>query len=202
MIRTVVDYEVTAPSITSPVNGSFTNVGTVTVEGKAAPTTTVHIYNHEEEIATVEASDNGTYAVEVSLHEGENSLTAKASTVQGITEPSAPAAVVYDPNAPALAITKPINGGKINKETVTVTGTVVDDYLNTVTVNGTKAKVENGTYSARVLLDEGTNTITVTAQDQAGNRTEQTVQVAVDYTAPVISDVKPAEDKTLKKVKV
>jgi bacillopeptidase F len=199
MIRAVVDYEVTAPTITSPVDGSFTNVGTVTVEGKAAPTTTVHIYNHGEEIGTVEAADNGTYGAEVSLNEGENSLTAKASTVQGITDPSAPAVVVYDPNAPELAITSPANSGKINKETVTVTGTVVDDHLNSVTVNGTTAKVENGTYSARVLLNEGTNTITVTAEDRAGNSTEQTVQVDVDYTAPVIADVKPAEDKTLKK---
>ncbi|NYE03934.1 bacillopeptidase F (M6 metalloprotease family) [Bacillus niacini] len=199
MIRAVVDYEVTAPTITTPVDGSFTNVGTVKVEGKAAPTTTVHIYNHGEEIGTAEAANNGTYAVDVSLQEGENSLTAKASTVQGITDPSAPAIVVYDPTAPELAITSPADGGKINKETVTVTGTVVDDYLNSVTVNGTPAKVESGTYSARVLLDEGTNSITVTAEDRAGNRTEQTVQIAVDFTAPVIADVKPAEDKTLKK---
>jgi bacillopeptidase F len=199
MIRAVVDYEVTAPSITAPVNGSFTNVGTVTVEGKAAPTTTVHIYNHGEEIATVEATDSGTYAVEVTLQDGENTLTAKASTVQGITDASTPVEVIYDPNAPELAITNPTNGGKINKETVTVNGTVADEHLQSVTVNGTTAKVENGTYSARVLLDEGTNSITVTAQDQAGNHTEQTVQVDVDYTAPVISNVKPAEDKTLKK---
>ncbi len=37
MIRAVVDYEVTAPTITSPVDGAFTNVETVTVKGEAAP---------------------------------------------------------------------------------------------------------------------------------------------------------------------
>ncbi|WP_045516760.1 S8 family peptidase [Neobacillus niacini] len=199
MIRAVVDYEVTAPTITSPVDGSFTNVGSVKVEGEAAPTTKVHIYNHGEEIGTVEAADNGTYAVEISLEKGENSLTAKASTVQGITDASAPVGVVYDPTAPELTITSPSDKSKINKETVTVTGTVVDDYLNSVTVNGTSARVENGSYSARILLDEGTNTINVTAKDHAGNVTENTIQVNVDYTAPVIANVKPSEDKTLKK---
>jgi bacillopeptidase F len=171
----------------------------VTVEGKAAPTTTVHIYNYGEEVATGEASDAGTFAIEVSLRDGENSLTAKASTVQGITDASAPVGVVYDQNAPELAITSPTDSGKINKESVTVKGTVVDANLKSVIVNGTSAKVENGSYSARILLDEGSNTITVTAEDKAGNRSEQTLQVHVDYTAPVISNVKPAEDKTLKK---
>ncbi|MEH7113937.1 S8 family serine peptidase [Neobacillus niacini] len=199
MIRAVVDYEVIAPTITSPVDGSFTNVAQVTVEGKAAPTTTVHIYNHGEEIATVEATDKGTFAAKVTLEDGENSLTAKASTLQGITDASAPVAVVFDQQAPELSITSPSDASKMNKETVTVTGTVVDDYLNSVTVNGTSARVEDGIYSARIILDEGTNTIKVTANDLAGNTTEKTVQVNVDYTAPVIANVKPAEDKTLKK---
>jgi bacillopeptidase F len=198
MIRAVVDYEVIAPTITSPVDGSYTNVGTVSVEGEAAPTTSVHIFNHGEEIATVDATDDGKYAVEVSLLDGENSITAKASTVQGITDASAPVTVVYDQHAPELSISSPTGASKLNRETITVTGTVVDDYLDSVSVNGTQARVEEGTYSARILLDEGTNTIRVTANDLAGNTTEKTVQVVVDYTAPVISNVKPAEDKTLK----
>jgi bacillopeptidase F len=199
MIRAVVDYEVTTPTITSPVDGNYTKTGTVTVEGEAAPTTTVHIFNHNEEVATVAATNEGTYSVEVSLQNGENVLTAKASTEQGMTDASEPVSLVFDPTAPELSITSPTNGSKLAKETVTVTGTVTDDYLNFVIVNGTTAKVKDGTYSARIMLEEGMNVIEVQAKDKAGNVTAQSVQVDVDYTAPAISDVKPAEDKTLKK---
>jgi bacillopeptidase F len=199
MIRSIVDYEVTAPTILSPVKGAFTNVGTVTVEGEAAPTTTVHIYNAGVEIATVNAKNDGTYSVDVNLVNGENVLTAKASTVQGITEASAPVTITFDSLAPTLSITTPTDGSKMNKETVTVTGTVSDDHLHSVFVNGTNAKVENGTYSARILLDEGVNEIKVIANDKAGNTVEKLVNVDVKYTAPVITSVNPAVDQTLKK---
>jgi bacillopeptidase F len=199
MIRAVVDYEVTAPTISSPVDGGFTNVGTVTVKGQAAPTTTIHIYNGGVELATVGANNDGTYAVDVNLQEGKNVLTAKASTVQGITDASAPVTVIFDAKAPELSITTPTDGGKSNKESVTVTGAVTDDHLKSVIVNGTNAKVENGKYSARILLEEGINEIKVVAEDKAGNLVEKSVSVDVKYTAPVITDLKPAEDKTLKK---
>ncbi|MED4206237.1 S8 family serine peptidase [Neobacillus mesonae] len=199
MIRAVVDYEVTAPSITAPVDGTYTNVETVTVKGEAAPTTKVHIFNKGEEAAAVNTKDDGTYAVDVKLKKGENQLTAKASTVQGMTDASAPVNIIFDAEAPELSIDTPTDGSKLNTETVTVKGKVKDDYLQSVMVNGTKAKVEDGSYSARVILDEGINQIKVTSKDEAGNTTEKAVKVDVKYTAPVIENVKPAEDKELKK---
>ncbi|MEH7353506.1 S8 family serine peptidase [Neobacillus drentensis] len=199
MIRAVVDYEVTEPLISSPVDGAFTNVETVTVKGEAAPKTKVHIFNKGVEVAAVDTKDDGKYSVDVKLKKGENQLTAKASTAQGMTDASAPVNVTYDANAPELTIGSPTDGSKLNKETVTVTGTVTDNYLNFVLVNGTTAKVENGTYSARIILDEGINQIKVLAKDRAGNTTEKSVKVDVKYTAPLIKNVKPSEDKELKK---
>jgi bacillopeptidase F len=203
MIRAVVDYEVNAPTITSPVDGTFTNTRTVKVEGQAAPTTTVHIFNAGNEVATVAANADGSYAVDVNLADGENSLTAKASTVKGMTDASAAVKVTFDTHAPVLTVSTP--GGKFNRETVTVTGTVEDAYLDAVTVNGTVAKVENGNYSARILLDEGLNEIKVVAKDKAGNTVEQVVTLDVKYTAPIITDLNPATDVTMKnndKVKI
>jgi len=199
MIRAVVDYEVTAPSITSPVDGTFTNVETVNVKGEAAPKTKVHIFNKGEEVVTVDTKDDGTYAVDVKLKKGENQLTAKASTPQGMTDASVPVKITFDAQAPELTIGSPTDGSKLNKETVTVSGTVADDYLNFVIVDGTTAKVENGKYSARIMLDEGKNDIKVVAKDKAGNTTEKSVKVDVKYTAPLIKNVNPAVDKELKK---
>lgn len=199
MIRAVVDYEVTAPTITAPVDGTFTNSETVTVTGEVAPTTKVHIFNKGSEVAVADAQDNGTYAVDVKLAAGENQLTAKASTQQGMTDASEPVTVIYDAVAPELTIGAPADGSKLTTETVTVSGTVADDHLNFVLVNGTTAKVQDGKYSARIMLEEGANQISVVAKDKAGNTTEKSVTVNVDYTAPLIQNVKPDADKELKK---
>ena len=87
---------------------------------------------------------------------------------------SSPVTVVLDTVNPELTITNPKNGDTTNRETVTVEGTVADANLKSVTVNGQQATVsENGTYSKRILLDEGVNVITVIATDAAGNTSEQ-----------------------------
>ncbi|MCM3619498.1 S8 family serine peptidase [Sutcliffiella horikoshii] len=198
MIRALVNFEVTAPTITSPADGSYTNESTVTVEGNASPTTTVHVMNNGEEVATTTASEEGTFAVDVTLTEGDNVLTAKSSTETGETEESAPVTVVLDQTSPELAITSPEDGSKTNRETVTVTGTVEDENLDFVKVNGKKATVQDGTYSLRVMLDNGENNIRVVAQDLAGNRTRQDVTVYANYDAPEITNLKPTEDKHLR----
>ncbi|TYS69108.1 S8 family serine peptidase [Sutcliffiella horikoshii] len=197
MIRALVNFEVTPPTITSPADGTFTNESTVTVEGNASPTTTVHVMNNGEEVATATASEEGTFAVDIELANGENVLTAKSSTETGVTEESAPVTVVLDKAKPELAITSPEDGSKTNRETVTVTGTVADENLDFVKVNGKKASVEDGTYSLRVMLENGENNIRVVAQDLAGNRKRQDVTVYANYDAPEITNLKPEEDKHL-----
>lgn len=198
MIRARVNFEVTAPSITSPANGSYTNEETVTVEGNAAPTTTVHVLNNGEEVATTTATDEGTFAVDINLNDGENVLTAKASTDNGTTDPSEPVTVVLDQAAPELAITGPEDGSKTNRETTTVTGTVADENLDFVKVNGAEVAVTDGAFSHRILLESGENNIQVIAQDLAGNSTTQDVTVFADYDAPVIENLQPTEDKHMK----
>jgi bacillopeptidase F len=197
MIRALVNFEVTAPTITSPADGTYTNESAVTVEGSASPTTTVHVMNNGEEIATTTATDEGTFAVNIELANGENVLTAKSSTETGETEESAPLTIVLDQAKPELAITSPEDGSKTNRETVTVTGTVADENLDFVKVNGKKATVEDGKYSLRVMLDNGENNIRVIAQDLAGNRKRQDVTVYANYDAPEITNLKPTEDKHL-----
>ena len=194
MIRAVVNYEVTEPTITSPVDGLFTNEENVTVEGKAAPTTTVTLFNNGEEVGTATATDVGTFSIDTALSTGENVFTATASTNNGTTQPSAPVTVVLDQDAPVLAITSPQTGEKTNRETITVTGTVEDANLDFVTVNGQHVTVTDGGFSHRVMLENGENPIEVVATDKAGNSSSDSVVVHAKYDAPVISNVKPEED--------
>jgi bacillopeptidase F len=198
MIRARVNYEVTAPTISSPVDGKFTNEATVTVEGKAAPTTTVHLSNNGAEIATTSATEEGTFSVNASLTAGENRLTAKASNANGVTDESEQVTIVLDQSAPELAITSPTDDSKTNKETVTVKGTVQDENLSTVEVNGQKATVKDGAFSHRILLDNGVNEINVVAKDKAGNETSKQVTVDVKFGEIAIENLQPTEDKRLK----
>lgn len=198
MIRATVNYEVDRPAIISPKDGFLTNKKEVTVEGTSAPTTTVDIFNDGTKIGSAATTDEGKFSAKVNLKKGTNTLTAKAITASGSTDASEPVTIILDQDKPELAITAPANNSKTNRESVTVTGTVADANLDWVKVNGQKAKVTDGKFSYRLLLDEGINTITVLAQDKASNKTKKTVSIDVKYTAPTISSLLPTTDKILK----
>ena len=66
------------------------------MEGTSAPDTDVIILNGDEEAATTTADSQGKFAADVSLQEGENVLTAKASTEQGQTGASEPVTIILD----------------------------------------------------------------------------------------------------------
>ncbi|TQS76537.1 peptidase S8, partial [Ornithinibacillus gellani] len=56
---------------------------------------------------------------------------------------------------------------------------------------------EDGSYSKRILLDNGENVIEVTAYDLAGNSTTQSVTLDVQFDAPEIENLTPTEDVDL-----
>ncbi|WP_244153536.1 S8 family serine peptidase [Halobacillus karajensis] len=195
MIRATVDYEAETPVIESPVDGTFTNEEIVTVEGSGSPSTSVVIYNGDEEVATTEVTDEGKFATDIELNEKANELTAISVTDNGNTDPSTPVIVTLDQVSPELSITSPEDGDKLNNEVTTVEGVVDEEFLDQVTVNGQDATVnEDGTFSKRLILDEGENVIEVEALDEAGNSATDEVAVEADYTAPEISQLTPEED--------
>ena len=197
MIRARVSYEVDAPVITSPDDGLLTNESEVNVEGTASPTTTIQLMNNDEAVETTEVGDDGKFTFPTVLKEGENEFTAVSTMDGNPVGESDPVTVTLDTEAPDLTIDNPKEGDKLNRETVTVEGTVADDHLDFVEVNGQKAKVEDGSYSKRILLDNGKNDIEVVAQDEAGNSTSVGVNVQVKYDAPEIENLTPTEDVTV-----
>ncbi|WP_319003362.1 S8 family serine peptidase [Bacillus pumilus] len=194
MIRALVDYEADVPEIISPKAGTISNKGELEIEGKASPGLDVAIYQNDEEIAKVKADQSGAFKEKVTVSSGEHVFTAATVTDKGATKRSKPVKVIIDQTAPALTIDTPKKGEKSNKESLTVEGKVTDDHLDQVTVNGKKATVKDGKYSARILLENGKNTIKVTAKDAAGNKTTKKVNIDVQYEAPEISKLTPAEN--------
>ncbi|MDG5473224.1 S8 family serine peptidase [Jeotgalibacillus sp. ET6] len=198
MIRALVDYEVTAPSITSPADGSFTNETSVNVTGNAAPNTDVIVYNQGEEAATTTASEDGQYEVAVDLSEGENVLTARVSTEAGMTDESSPVTITVDLTSPVIEVTSPEDGLKTNKETITITGMVNEEHLDTFTINGQNVSVTDGAFSKRLLLENGENQFEMTATDLAGNSTTETLTVEAKFGEIEIQNLQPSEDVYLK----
>ncbi|ASN07332.1 peptidase S8 [Virgibacillus necropolis] len=197
MIRARVSYEVDAPVITSPAEDKITNEPNITVEGTASPTTTVQLVNNGEEVGTADVGDDGNFAIPTELTEGENEFKAVSLLNGAQTGESAPVTVTLDTQAPELTIDSPQDGDKTNRETVTVEGAVSDANLDFVEVNGQQASVTDGSYSKRILLENGENEIQVVAQDLAGNSETQSVTIEVKYNAPEIENLTPTEDKSL-----
>ncbi|SDZ56277.1 bacillopeptidase F [Evansella caseinilytica] len=197
MIRANVAYSLDAPVIAAPPDMTYTSQDTVEVSGTVTAESTVKIYNNGELAAAV-ASENKQFAAAVELTEGENSIFATSEIEQGETDPSATVTIVKDSVAPEVTITSPEDGSITNKETVTVSGTATDENLDSVTVNGKKAVVEeDGSFSVRVLLDEGENVLAVEAVDLADNHTAAHVTVLANWTAPTLESIEPATNLTV-----
>src|SRR5699024_651017 len=110
-------------------------------------------------------------------------------------EESEEVTVVRDTDEPELTIDNPADGDATNQETVTVEGTVADEHLDEVTVNGEKADVDGEDYSKQIMLQEGSNDIEVVATDKAGNETSEKVTLEVVVDGPELKDLKPATDQ-------
>ncbi|WP_373893149.1 S8 family serine peptidase [Virgibacillus natechei] len=194
MIRAGVSYEAEEPVITTPAEDLITNEAELIVEGTASPTTTIQLMNNGEEVGTEEVGDDGEFAIPANLTEGKNELTAVSLLDGASVGESDPVTVTLDTEAPELTIDNPEDGEKSNRETVTVEGTVSDANLDYVEINGQEADVSDGSYSKRILLDNGENEIEVVATDLAENSTTESVTMDVNFTAPEVDNLTPTED--------
>lgn len=112
----------------------------------------------------------------------------------GITSPVMTATCMLDTISPSLAVTNFADGVITNARWVTVRGVATDNVSAvSVRINGVWADgVESGSFRySRASLTNGTNTITVTGEDAAGNATTQIVHVvqstAGDTNAPILA---------------
>ncbi|KIL35108.1 serine protease [Cohnella kolymensis] len=195
MIRAIVRYPVNAPVIASPAPNSFTNQTSITVTGSSpANGATVNIYNGTE-LAGSGTVAEGQFSIPVSLQPGQNQLTAEAVVNGKSTDRSEPVIVTLDQTVPELTVTAPADGFKTNVEMVYVEGSASDEHLGEITVNNEQVNLRaDGTFSHRILVNEGDNFITVTAKDRAGNETTVTRSVVVVLDLPEITNISPASD--------
>lgn len=102
-------------------------------------------------------------------------------------------AAASDTTPPTVSITQPANNAVVGATTIGVSGTFADESATTVKVNGVSATIIGNTFNATVPLNEGANTLTVTATDAAGNSTNAARSVTRDTTRPALSLAQPAD---------
>jgi bacillopeptidase F (M6 metalloprotease family)/putative cell wall-binding protein/subtilisin family serine protease len=198
MVRAHVQYELSEPVLTSPADGAHTNVPEIAVAGRVDMDSLVTIYVNGEEAAQTQA-ENGLFEAVVTLEDGENVITATAEIATGVTDPSQPVTVVLDRVVPEVAVEAPEDGFITNKQVVTVSGHAFDQYLAKILVNGSPIEfAPDGSFSTKVMLDEGENTIVVEALDLAGNTGADSVTVHLDTAPPLITDIEPSADLRVK----
>lgn len=179
--------------ITSPVDGSATNVQTISVTGTVSDSvSTVSSVTVNGVQATI---TGGTFSASVTLSNGQNTITVVAGNAVGLNTTET-VTVTLDTDNPVLNVASPADGAILSSNTVPVSGTATDatSGIASLAVNGATVPVgTDGSFSANVAMPDGAGSITVTATDRAGNTTQITRSITVDTSPPQLVVVSPAD---------
>ena len=199
-VTVTLDTTSNAPVITPPTTP--TNDNTITIAGTADAGATVTLTQNDNVLtSTATATAGGTWTIEVTLstgNNGANTFTATAMDQAGnVSGASNEVTVTLDTTSNAPVITPPTT--PTNNNTLTITGTADAGATVTLTQNdnvltSTATATAGGTWTIEVTLstgNNGANTFTATAMDQAGNvsgaSNEVTVTLDTTSNAPVIT---------------
>jgi hypothetical protein len=155
--------------LTSPQNNEEVSESQITVSGIVSdPLVSVTVNDNEVEVA-----QDGTFSTTVELDYGENTIVVSA-TAEG-EEPVTRTVTIT--RVLALEITSPEDNTEVTESPILIKGTV-SDPLATVTVNDREVEVaEKGGFSTTVSLDQGDNTISVSATVDGQEPVTKTVTV-------------------------
>ncbi len=190
--KITVTLDTTPPllAITSPVAGAIAGASPIDVSGTASD---AHL--RSVVVNGISATIVGSHfaASGVSLVTGANTLTATATDAAGNLA-TAVVSVSFDDRAPNVTIGTPGDGSRLNKQPITVSGTVEGGTGIALTVNGQPATVTGASYEATgIPLNEGPNTLTVRATNASGKQGVATAAVAFDDVAPAVQSMTPAD---------
>ncbi len=165
------------PPILDPVTAA-TNSATLSISGNAEDGKIVKLYINEEFEKTVDIK-NGSFTTKLELRDGKNTITAKAFTEKNQkSDLSNEITVVYKNKAPKLEISFPSDGQIFTGGDSNITVSGSSDPEAKVTINGFWAIMKSdGNFSYDLPLQNGDNTVKVTATDEAGNKTEKELRV-------------------------
>lgn len=141
------------------------------------------------------AISEGSFSLEITLTEGENTVTVTATNGAGLNT-TVSRAVTLDTVPPVLTVDSPTGGEITTNPAFTLSGTASDvtSGISSVTVNGEALELTGGAFSKAVSLLEGTNQFVFVAEDNAGLQTTVTRTVILDTVNPALSVTNPPDN--------
>ncbi len=205
-----IDTTAPAVAITTPaqtVNAdsldTFGGLPVFTLIGTAEVGSTVEIFRENVSHGSAPVTGSGTWTKTVAFLEGTNEFKATATDTVGNTA-DATVTITRDTAAPTVAITttaQTVNTAAFTLEGTTEAGATVTLTQNGNTVTTTATATAGGAWSIEVTLsadNNGANTFTATAMDQAGNVSglSNLVRATLDQTKPTIQITSTATSPT------
>ena len=185
------------PVIDAPSNGGYTNQGTVPIQGSVPSASigktgyVVNVYlvgknGAQRKVTSVPVGGTTRFSTTpVTLTEGANTFVAKLASPAGEGGPSPVVTYTLDTKPPMITIASPAQGITVNSGTVDVSGTC--DAGASVSVRNEQAPGgarnnqlagADGTFRLTVPVVAGSNTIDLTATDQAGNSSSTSLTIS------------------------
>lgn len=167
------------PIISAPFEATASTQINIRGYGEGGSTIVVLVNGSQQKEA--KAQDDGSFAIEVDLTQGENTITTFAKDAAGNeSDVSDSYVVALDATAPKIELEEPQDGQQYElrkNQMMTIKGT--SEPGAKIYVNGrlTVAR-EDGTFSTTYQLQEGENKLKFEAVDKAGNTTEHEVTVS------------------------
>ena len=200
-----------APVIESPADGGLVDDATPAVSGTAEPGSTVVVRDSTGAEVCSDVADATTGAWSCSpaqpLPDGEHTVTATATDGAGNTSPADTVTFTVDTST-SVNVLLPADGSTTQDLTPLVRGNGEPGASVTVTLGGVPVCTatvdpEGGWLHAALPLPLGTHTLTVTAEDEAGNTATDTTTFTIvpgtgDSTAPAAPAISsPAQGATV-----
>jgi hypothetical protein len=188
------------PVIDEPSNGGYTSQASVPLQGNLPAAVVgksgyeVNVYavlkgGGERRVASFAVGGTTQFITPpITLTEGHNDFVARLQGPSGEGVPSPVVTYILDTIAPKLTVSSPTRGAKVSGANISVIGssepgatvTVRNEQAPGGSLNQTTVGAD-GHYSLTVAVVAGSNTIDLTATDQAGNMSTTGVSVTRSY---------------------
>lgn len=160
------------PVMSAPLDA--TNSAQLKINGFDAPDHQVVIMVNGQEQSRILTAEDGSFAADVTLTEGENSLNSYSiDKDQNESKTGQDFMVTLDTEKPALTVTEPADDASVSSKDhlVTIKGTT--DAGSKVYINDRLVfPSSDGSFSTQQTVIDGKNELTIKAVDEAGNETQ------------------------------